>query len=46
MKIKGIQLIKLGNSQGFLVPVQHTEERLEGGLVLGQKYDLDISEAE
>lgn len=46
MKIKGLQLTKIGTGQGFFIPVAHTEDRVEGGLVIGRRYDIDISEAE
>lgn len=44
MKVKGLKFIELVNSQGFLIPVQYTKQRMEAGLEAGKFYDLDIQE--
>lgn len=46
MKIKGIVFRELVGSQGFLVPVQYTNERLTNGLEVGKAYNIEITEAE
>jgi hypothetical protein len=42
IEIKDIPLREISGSQGFFVPIQYLEERLEGGLKIGQRYDLTI----
>ena len=46
MRINGLKLLKIAQSKGFIIPIQYTKERVEGGLEEGKRYSLDISEAE
>ena len=43
MKVKGLKLLEMSGSRGFLIPVHYTKDRLEEGLVSGRDYDLDIT---
>lgn len=40
--IKDIPLREISGSQGFFIPVQYLDERLQGGLKIGRRYDLTI----
>ena len=40
MKIKGLRLIKIGQTRGFLIPVQYMNERMDGGLKIDDVYDI------
>lgn len=44
--IKSLKLIKLGGSSGFIIPVQYLEEKMDGGLVVGDEYTIRIGDAE
>lgn len=47
MKLKGIRLVTLAKrSQGFFIPAKYMARSIEGGYVVGKKYDLDITESE
>lgn len=46
MKIRRRRFLEMNNSQGFLIPIDYTKQRLEGGLEAGKIYDLEITESE
>lgn len=46
LSAKGLTYKSIAGSQGFFLPVQYDQSRMEGGLVFGKKYDLEIRECE